>query len=943
MDEIAGAIDQRLAAHLFDLNPFPAVITRLDDHVVLAVNARTVELFGISQQDARGRIASDYYVDPAQRQIAADRVRAEGRIDNFRTQIKLPNGGTRWVQCSGRLVTWEGEPAIFSVFTDISEQVSAEQALKASEQRLTAHSQALTTLTARYANIADPFVDRLRDILVVSARALQVERLSMWRFDADRLAIECLSLYERTPDRHESGARLPRVAAPSYFTALESERVIAAVDAATDPRTREFLAGYLRPHNIGAMLDVPLRQTGSTLGVLCAEHVGGARMWTIDEQNFAIATANLIAMALADDERHNALDRLAESNALAQLIVDTAHDAFVGVDSSGKIVTWNSQAEKIFGWPRADAIGRTLTETIIPPRFREAHARGMKRFQHTGESSVVNQRLELMALDRDGREFPVEITITLPMWTKDGYFFGAFLRDISARKEHEEQLRRAKESAEAATRAKSEFLANMSHELRTPLNGVIGYSQLLQRDRTLTPSQREALNAIAKSGSHLLDLINDILDLSKIEAGAIDIETSGTDLAQLVVDLKYIVGEVARRKGLLLTTAIAADVPRRVLMDGRHVRQVLLNLLGNAIKFTEAGEVRLIIERAGDQRLSFAVIDTGIGIEPASLSTIFDAFTQTESGAKAGGTGLGLAISQRLVKHMGDELRVESEVGHGSRFSFTLPLVVAEAHVGRNFSSANGTPVSSANSSANDFTDDELPYDARLAPGQELTALVVDDSTVNRRILAALLESAGVTVITAAGGNEAVQLARDNRPHVVFMDLKMGDVSGFDATRLLKADSATAHIPVIAVTASALGDSRRSSAEAGCVDYLTKPVRAELLFAALQKHLGVTFVPAEEVDPAAVGRNMSSGDADGRPNVDSRNAGFIATRLRTAIDMGDVTALETVAHELVEQGPELAALARHITRLTSTFDFDGLQTLATALTTDEATAHAGTN
>ena len=259
---------------------------------------------------------------------------------------------------------------------------------------------------------------------------------------------------------------------------------------------------------------------------------------------------------------------------------------------------------------------------------------------------------------------------------EQGYFFGAFLRDISARREQEAQLRAAKESAEAASRAKSEFLANMSHELRTPLNGVLGYTQLLQRDHSLHAGQREALEAIAKCGAHLLDLINDVLDLSRIEAGRVDFEPTTTDLRQLLIDLT-VVAETARRKGLLLAMTIAPDVPRRVVVDGRHLRQVLLNLLGNAVKFTHQGEVRLAIEAIDAARLYFEGSDTGVGIEPEALGRIFDAFTQTRAGAAAGGTGLGLAISRHLIRTMGDELRVESTPGAGSRFSFALALVPA--------------------------------------------------------------------------------------------------------------------------------------------------------------------------------------------------------------------------------------------------------------------------
>jgi two-component system sensor histidine kinase/response regulator len=901
----AAAIEERLAAHLFDLSPIPAVFSRLEDSTILAMNARTSEIFGVAQAHAAGLRGSDFYVDLTQRQMLIDLLRRDGRADNVRIHLRRTDGQTLWAQASARLVTYGGEPAVLTVFNDISEQVAAEDALKASERRLKAQSAALTELTAQYANPTGTFDERLRTILETAARTLQVDRLGMWRFDASRRTIRCEGLYACGANRHEAGAVLPREAAPAYFDALEGARVIAAADAVSDPRTREFLETYLRPNGIGAMLDVPLRQNNISVGVLCAEHVGGSRAWTIDEQNYAVATANLISMAMADDELREALERLAESNARARLIVDTAHDAFVGVDSTGDIVTWNAQAEKTFGWTAGEAVGLNLVETIIPPAFRDAHVKGMQRFHDTGEAPVLNQRLELTALHKDGREFPIEITITAPIHTREGYFFGAFLRDISDRRERDDQLRLAKESAEAATRAKSEFLANMSHELRTPLNGVLGYAQLLQRDRNLTPGQRDSLDAIAKCGSHLLDLINDILDLSKIEAGFLDIESVATDLAQLAIDLRYVVGESARRKGLLLSMAIAPEVPRRVVLDGRHLRQVLLNLLGNAIKFTARGEVGLRVTVSDEGRLFFEVFDTGIGIESEALEQIFEAFTQTDAGAAAGGTGLGLAISHHLIRSMGDELRVESTPGRGSRFFFALPLVRA----------ADAPPSAEAVDAAG-------MSDARLEPGQEITALVVDDSTVNRRILAALLESAGVRVITAAGGIEAVRLAQEHRPDVIFMDLKMTDLDGLEAARRIAADPATARIPVIAVTASTLGDRRQAARDAGCADYLPKPVRAESLFAALQTHVGVRFVSAQ---PAAA----AGAAAFVLPAGPQRRG--LAERLRAAIAIGDVTDLQGLAQELVAGDAQENVVGQRIARLVSEFDFDGLRDLAATL------------
>jgi PAS domain S-box-containing protein len=900
--------DDGLFYQLFDASPFPAVVTRLSDHRVLAINQRTSDVFGIARDQAVGRFAPDYYVVPGERQRMAVQVVREGRADDFRFELRRPDGGTFWASASARLVTFDGDAAILAVFKDVTAEVEAERRLKASEERLVLQSQALTALTAQHAVRQGSFAERLRTILALAADTLDVNRLSLWRLVDNGQRIVCEGLCCVQPPEFTRGEVLTRDAAPNYFAALEQERVIAARDARTDPRTRDFGDSYLAPRGIGAMLDVPLRDANGLRGVLCAEHVGGPRDWSVDEQNFVISTANLVVMALAEEERLEVQARLADSEARARLIVDTAHDAFIGIDCDGLIITWNAQAEATLGWTRSEAIGRDMATLVIPPQYREAHTRGMHRFLHTGEAPVVNRRLELTALHRAGHELPIEITITSPMPLGTGFFFGAFLRDISERRKQEAELRAAKESAEAATRAKSEFLASMSHELRTPLNGVLGYTQLLQRDRGLRPGQREALEAIGKCGTHLLELINDVLDLSRIEAGRVDIEATETDLAQLLIDLKYVVAEAARRKGLLLSMTIAPGVPRRVVLDGRHLRQVLLNLLGNAVKFTPQGEVRLTIEAVDETRLYFEVRDTGIGIEADALGRIFEAFNQTAEGAAAGGTGLGLAISQHLIRTMGDELRVESTLGRGSRFYFALPLVRARAEHARDEEGDAGEP----------------SLDARLAPGEDLTALVVDDSTVNRRILARLLESAGVRVITAASGAEALALVREHRPDVVFMDLRMGNIDGFEATRRIKADALVAHIPVIAVTASAFGDTREAARLAGCVDYLPKPVRAESLFAALQTHLGVRFEssPAPQTTP--------------EPELsDHSRRASLALRLHDAAAIGSVTDIEALAQELAVGDPGEAGLGRQIARLAGQFDFDELRALARRLAGEE--------
>jgi PAS domain S-box-containing protein len=424
------------------------VVTSLVRDAILAVNQRAVEVFGEMGLDAVGGPASAFYADPAERAAVLRMMLEEGKINDRQLRLRRRDGSPVWVLMSSRRITWKGETAGLAGFTDLTPQLQAEQALATSEQRLTQQSRTLTALTEHSASHPEAFEDRIDDILRMAATTIGVARLSLWRFTSDAHAIECIGLYQSAGSRREIGALIHRDDCPPYFEALEAERVIAADDARVDPRTSGFTAGYLDPNSIGAMLDVPLRYAGGTRGVLCAEHVGGARTWTLDEQNFTISAANLIAVAVADAERRQATARLAESEARARTIIDTAHDAFIGIDSSGRIVDWNTQACATFGWTRSEALGRVLADTIIPPAFRASHVDGMRRFAATGEGPILNRRLELTALHRSGREFPVELTVTSPIRAGRDLLFGAFLRDISDRKAHEAEVSHARVTAE---------------------------------------------------------------------------------------------------------------------------------------------------------------------------------------------------------------------------------------------------------------------------------------------------------------------------------------------------------------------------------------------------------------------------------------------------------------------------------------------------------------
>ncbi|MDG4597165.1 MAG: PAS domain S-box protein [Candidatus Contendobacter sp.] len=710
------------------------------------------------------------------------------------------------------------------------------------------------------------------------------------------------------------------VFSPRYYTMLDYEPY-------EFPQNRAAWIGLLHPDDV-ERAERRVRQHfehGETYAVeLRMRSKSGGWRWILArglvvERDAAGHPLRMVGTHTDITERKQAEIALKTSEERYRALIESMGEGLIAIDREARLTYANPQFQLMTGFSNEELRDAAL-ETLLSD-----DGKAVFRVQFERRKQGIAERYELEWLKKDGGVI-LTLVSPKPLHDSEGHFAGSFAaitditeskraeRELIAYRDHLEELvrertadlARAKDAAEAANRAKSLFLANMSHELRTPLNAILGFSALMRRDASITDNHlRQSLDIINRSGEHLLALINDILDMAKIEAGRLQARIKPLNLGTLAHDVVELMRGRATEKGLRLRLEQSSALPRLVRGDETKLRQALVNLVGNAIKFTEQGEVILRLGATPEScglRLSIEVEDSGIGIAVADQLRIFDPFAQVEKTGAQKGTGLGLAITRQFVELMGGRIGVTSQLGRGSCFQIELPV----------------EPIAESEMPASTFDPGDV---STLEPGQpDYRVLVVEDQPENAQLLSRLLSEAGFQVRTAENGVQGVELFQRWRPHFIWMDRRLPEMDGLEATRRIRNLEGGREVKIVALTASVFVEQHQEMLAAGMNDVVHKPFQPAAIFDCLARHLGARYLYQKRATPSAVTRTT----------VDQADLAALPEALRQ--DLAD--ALVTLNTERIDAligrvAERDAALGQLLRRYTDNYDYDPIiKTLA---------------
>jgi two-component system sensor histidine kinase/response regulator len=769
------------------------------------------ETFRIFGYDASTKITSQLIIervhpeDRTMRRETLDRAAREGRDFDFEYRLLMPDGSVKHIHIVAHAVREDpGGLDFIGALMDVTVAKQAEAQLRESEQHyrriVDTASEGICVFDERYITT---FVNqRFADMLGFEPEEMLGRKFSDYLFEEDLAEVEGRTAVRRqgTAERYEQRVRRkdgrPLWVHVSATPVLDAERHFqGSFSMFTDITQRRMAEDELRKHR-DHLEDLVKKRTEElallnqlVYGSLASADVGA---WWID---------------FKEKDTFHALDNIPQMLAYTR-------------DATGE------KSYRLSQWAKSLADTKTAL-----PEHAGVIDETMERFSGAVSGKYTNYRAIYPVALPDGSVKWIDARADVPLRDEQGHalLMTGTVIDITKLKQTEKELLEAKERAEVANRAKSIFLASMSHELRTPLNVVLGFSRLMKNDQGVSANQKENLNIIVRSGEHLLNLINNVLDISKIESGRVALEESDADLRQLLHELQSVMGVRAAEKGLSFTLEQSPALPRHVVVDAGKLRQVLINLIGNATKYTEHGGLKLragVVSWESPQRarVRFEVEDTGPGISEEDRQRIFFPFVQLGNRAPAeAGTGLGLAISKQYVELMGGQIGVASNPGKGSVFHFEIPVVVLPTAE---------TPTELAHGRI-----------IGLAEGQpRFRLLIAEDQPENRLLLRKLFEPLGFDLREAVNGQEAVALFEEWHPDLIWMDIRMPVMDGLEAARRIKATEAGSRTTIVALTAHALEEERRPILAAGCDDVVRKPYREQELFEVMARHLGLKYL-----------------------------------------------------------------------------------------------------
>ena len=864
-------------AKSFHASPARMALASLEDGRIIEANHAFLEASGYSREEVIGSTSLDLglWANPNERVALITRLKETGAVRDLEAMFRPKVGEPRYVLVNADAFEMRGRRCMLITAIDLTERRRRERVQEATYRI----SQAVLS-----GGSLDALFAELHRIIgtLMPARNFYValcspdHSLITFPYFVDEVVSEA------PPRRPGNGftEHILRTGRPAMMSAPELHATLSVL-------------GPYQPLDRPAAqrLGAPLIIGGQAAGVIALQDYDNAIAYGAEELRLLMFVADQAALAV---QRRQADEAMRRAEQQYRGIFENAVEGLYQSTPDGRFLRANRALAQLLGY---DSVANLIAsvndighQIYVDPARR---AQFMELIQ--GRDAIADFESDVRRADGTVIRLSESIRVVRNAAGEISHFEGVAI-DITAVHEHARVLREARDAADTANRAKSQFLASMSHELRTPLNGILGYTQILRRDAALNDQQRAGVDVIHQSGEHLLALINDVLDLAKIEARRFELHPVDFDLPDFVRGVSGFFQPRARDKSLLLETTLSGALPRIVRGDVQRLRQVCYNLLGNAIKFTQRGSVIFTVERAGGL-VRFSVSDTGPGISPADQGRLFEPFAQIgDPTHHAEGTGLGLNVSRGIVEQMGGRLSVETRSGWGSRFFFDIPLPAGEA--------GQAAPVAVSVGRVKGYA------------GPRRKVLVADDHAPNRDLLHDLLEPLGFEVRSAPDGAAALEQAREWRPDLIALDLKMPRLDGFAAARAIREILPAGTTRIIGMSASAFDSDRQACLDAGCEDFLPKPLREAQLLGTIERLLGLTW---EYVDPTA------SETLSPFPGMELAPDAADVEAIHELASKGDVVAVRTYAQKLAERDARFAPFAQAITGLAARFKMKAIR------------------